>query len=179
MFKQGDIVEASFYANEDMDENNLIKKPMIVFDSSDTMFKCFSCDSEDSRTHYCFYDVNGSNYNRKIGELIKEDFDLKYNIFLEKLYKWKLDQQQKFLDTEEQIEWEIDPLQFDFLYEGSVNSQSRNSYISGTIGIVILKKDIFPFLRRFWAIEPVGDFCTKVIPKSIAVGKPSKLFIEK
>lgn len=177
MFKPGDIVEISLYANEDMDDNNLIKMNAIVFDSSETTIKCFSFDSENAQTYYCFYDVNGSNYNRKIGELTKEDFDLKYSYFLEKKHEWRLEKLQQLLDTEEKIEWEIDPLKFDFLYEGSVNSQSPNSYISGSVGIVHLKKNIFPYLRRFWAIEPIGNYCMKVIPKSIVAGKPSKLFI--
>jgi hypothetical protein len=182
MFKTGDIVKATFYKDTNFEDENwndreTYKMDVIVFSSEEKTFRCFSDD--DINLYYCFYDIDESGFNCKVGELTKEDYDIKLNAFSERRNKWEMERMQKFLDTEKEIEWNEDPLNYPFLYESSVNAQSHNSYFSEAVGIVTLKGDVFPYLRRFWTSEPLNESSPKVIPESIEAGKPSKRFAEK
>jgi len=186
MFKIRDIVEASFYADDNMDDKNLIKKNVIVIDIiehkiKNKTFRCFLADEDSSElVHIVYIDKDKEfypSYYKKIGELTKEDFDVRFNQFLERINKWEMERAQKFYDTEKEIEWNEDHLKYPFLYESSVNAQSHNSYFSEAVGIVTLKGDVFPYVRRFWTSEPLNENSPKVIPESIEAGKPSKMFV--
>jgi len=96
MFKIGDVIEGTFvnyvnYKDDDEyddyinDQKNLFKKIVIVVEVSEKHFRCFSDDGESTNTYLCLYDeVNKETYDKyykKIGELSKEDYNIKYNKF--------------------------------------------------------------------------------------------------